>query len=100
MFKICFEANNVVTLLYKIINHINTTDIMKTFKVTFFDNEMDIINVSTFHNVSDQSAFVDMLAVQIYTLDLHRCVKCEADGESYTKVVNYLIQQRIARLEA
>lgn len=68
---------------------------MNTFKITFFDKELDIVNVATYHNVIDQSAMLDNIAVQIVTLDLHEAVKAEANGESYTKAVNDLIKPRI-----
>ena len=73
--------------------------IMKTFKVTFFDKELDVVSVITFHNVEDQSAFLDNLAIQIVTLDLLESVKCEAAGESYTQAVNNMLKHRIEYLK-
>lgn len=73
---------------------------MKTFKVTFFDKELEVVNVITFHNVEDQSAFLDNLAIQIVTLELLEVVKCEAEGESYTQAVNNMLKHRIEYLKA
>ena len=64
---------------------------MKTFKVTFFDKELDVFKVETFHNVTDQSAFTMHIAILIDTLELHEYVKAEAEGKSYTQVINYFI---------
>ena len=73
---------------------------MKTFKVTFFDKELEVVNVVTFHNVVNQSEFLDNLAIQIVTLELHESVKCEAEGKSYTQIVNELLKNRIEELRA
>ena len=75
-------------------------EIMKTFKVTFFDKELEVVNVVTFHNVVNQSEFLDNLAIQIVTLELHESVKCEAEGKSYTQIVNELLKNRIEELRA
>jgi hypothetical protein len=64
---------------------------MKTFKVTFFDKELDVFKVETFHNVTDQSALTMHIAILIDTLELHEYVKAEAEGKSYTQVINYFI---------
>lgn len=63
----------------------------KTFKVTFFDNEMDVFTITTYHNVDDQSSLVEWIARKINVLDLHPAVKCESDGVSYTQAVNNLL---------
>jgi len=73
---------------------------MKTFKVTFFDKELDVVNVITYHNVVNQAAFLDNIAIQIVTLELHESVKCEAEGESYTQAVNDLLKEIIKELKA
>lgn len=73
-------------------------EIMKAFKVTFFDKELEVVNVVTFHNVVNQSEFLDNLAIQIVTLELHESVKCEAEGKSYTQIVNELLKNRIEEL--
>lgn len=73
---------------------------MKTFKVTFFDKELEVVSVVTFHNVIDQSAFVENLAIQIHTLDLHEAVKCEAEGKSYTQAVNNMLQYSLQELKS
>lgn len=73
---------------------------MKTFKVTFFDKELDVVSVITFHNVEDQSALLNKIAIEIVTLELHEAVKCEAEGQSYTQVVNNLLKGIIEELKA
>lgn len=73
---------------------------MKTFKVTFFDKELDVVNVITYHNVVNQAAFLDNIAIQIVTLELHEAVKCEAEGESYTQAVNDILKEIIKELKA
>ena len=50
---------------------------MKTFKVTFFDKELDVFNVLTYHNVINQSAMMENIAILIDTLDLHTAVKAD-----------------------
>lgn len=71
---------------------------MKTFKVTFFTKELEVENVITFHNVTDQGALLDTIAINIYTLELAKVVKCEANGESYTEAVNDLLESRLEDL--
>lgn len=73
---------------------------MKTFKVTFFDKELDIVNVITYHNVTNQASLVETIAINIYTLDLHEAVKCESEGVSYTKGINELMKPIFERLGA
>lgn len=72
----------------------------KTYKVTFFSKELEIENVITYHNIMDQGAMLDTIAMNIYTLELAEVVKCEADGESYTQAVNELLKGRLATLAA
>ena len=71
---------------------------MKTFKVTFFDR-FDIFKVETFHNVVDQTAFIQQLAVNIVTLELAPVVRCESDGRDYTDSVNYFLKSDIADID-
>lgn len=61
---------------------------MKTFKVTFFDKELEVESVVTYHSVVDQSAFLTQVASRILALDLHHFVKCSSGDTSYTQVVN------------
>ena len=72
---------------------------MKTFKVTFFD-KFDIFKVETFHNVIDQSAFCENLAVNIVTLELAPVVRCEAEGVDYTEAVNRILKYDIKDIDA
>ena len=72
---------------------------MKTFKVTFFD-KFDIFKVETFHNVINQTAFGERLAVNIVTLELAPVVRCEdSEGRDYTDAVNYFLKQDIAEID-
>ena len=72
---------------------------MKTFKVTFFD-KFDIFKVETFHNVTNQAAFGELLAVNIVTLELAPVVRCfTSDGKDYTKAVNMFLKQDIAEID-
>jgi hypothetical protein len=95
-FAMSKENNNKLNLAATVIRQ----KIMKTYKVTFFDKELEVVNVITFHNVVNQSEFLDNLAIQIVTLDLHESVKCEAEGKSYTQIVNELLKNRIDELRA
>jgi hypothetical protein len=62
---------------------------MKTFKVTFYEKNMDVLKVETFHNVEDQMLFVINLAVLIDTLDLAEVVKCESnEGKAWSDFSN------------
>jgi hypothetical protein len=71
---------------------------MKTFKVTFFD-KFDILTVITFHNISDQEAFINDLAVQIVTTEIAPVVRCESNGEDYTEAVNHFLKSAIDQIE-
>ena len=72
---------------------------MKTFKVTFFE-KFDIFKVETFHNVIDQSEFVNRLAILITTLELAPVVRCETgEGKDYTDATNYFLKQDIAEID-
>lgn len=72
---------------------------MTTFKVTFFDEDMTVYEVKTYHNVDDQSAMIDNIVARINSLQLLDRVKVERnDGfftNTTTKVVNAMLKQRI-----
>ena len=72
---------------------------MKTFKVTFFDKELDVESVITYHSVVDQSSFLTQVACRILALDLHRSVKCLSEGISYTQVVNEQLEYEFEELD-
>ena len=61
---------------------------------------MDIVNVITYHNVTNQLNLLETIAVNIYTLDLHEAVKCEAEGHSYTQAVNEMLKPIFKQLKA
>ena len=73
---------------------------MKTFKVTFYDCELDVYEVKTYHNVTNQSALIENIARIIDALNLHESVKAEADGKSYTQAVNNLLTYELADIRA
>lgn len=72
---------------------------MKTFKVTFFDKELEVESVQTYHSVVDQSAFLIRVACRIIALDLHRSVRCYSENTSYTQVVNEQLEYQFDELE-
>jgi hypothetical protein len=72
-----------------------TTNNMNGYKVTYYDKEMDIVSVLTYHNVVDQEALLHIIANNIVTLDLQEVVKCERDGESLTECVNVLVKKHV-----
>lgn len=65
---------------------------MKTYKVTFFDKELDVFQVQTYHNVVNQSVLLQMISTMIHTLELHEYVKLECEGESLTEAANQLMR--------
>ena len=72
---------------------------MKTFKVTFYDKDLDVESVITYHSVVDQSSFLTQVACRILALDLHRYVKCFSEGISYTQVVNEQLEYEFDELD-
>ena len=71
---------------------------METFKITFFDEDMSVYEVKTYHNVTDQSAMIDNIVARINSLQLLDRVKAEREGDdvlTLTKVVNALIDGRM-----
>lgn len=72
---------------------------MTTFKVTFFDEDMTVYEVKTYHHVDDLSAMIDNIVARINSLQLLDRVKVERnDGfftNTTTKVVNAMLKQRI-----
>lgn len=74
---------------------------IRTFKVTFYDKNMDVFKVETFHNVSDQGAFCEHLAILINTLELQDVVRCEySNGENCSEAVNYFVRHDLAEIRA
>ena len=77
---------------------------MKTFKVTFYEKNMDVLKVETFHNVEDQMLFVINLAVLIDTLDLAEVVKCESDEakawSDFSNSANTIISALLKQIRA
>lgn len=65
---------------------------MTTFKITFYDKNMDVYEVKTYHNVENQSAMLENIQTRISTLDLLNMVKAEGNnGKNYTQAVNYFL---------
>lgn len=65
---------------------------MKTFKITFFNKDLDVVEVKTYHNVANQSAMLENIETIIDTMGWFRAVKAEADGKNYTQALNYYLQ--------
>ena len=72
----------------------------KTYKVTFFTKELEVENVITYHDITDQGYLLDTIAINIHTLELAEVVKCETEDENYTAAVNEMIKVRLANLAA
>ena len=73
---------------------------MTTFKITFFDESMNVYEVKTYHNVNDQSAMIDNIVARICSLQLLDRVKVESSDKtyptrSYCRAVNSMIAQRM-----
>lgn len=73
---------------------------MKTFKITFFDKNLDVYEVKTYHNVINQSEMMLNIASIIDTLDLFEAVKAEAEGINYTQAVNGLLPYDLEEVRA
>lgn len=72
---------------------------MKTYKVTFFEQNLEIISVATFHNVVNQHEFLKLIATQIYTMELLPMVKCFCEDEDITIVFNKLLKSPLKKLK-
>ena len=72
--------------------------IMKTFKITFFE-KFDIFTVKTYHNVIDQSALIENIAINIVTLGLAPTVRATAEDKDYTEVVNHFLKYDIEDID-
>lgn len=70
---------------------------MKTFKVAYFDKELDVFSVKTYHNVDDQSALIDWVYNYIKVLDLAPVVKMYSGDVSYTSVINDILITRFTQ---
>lgn len=64
---------------------------MATFKITFFDKDLEVVEVKTYHNVENQSAMLENIKTRIQTLGLFNAVKAESNGKNYTQAVNYFL---------
>lgn len=77
---------------------------MKTFKVAFFDKNLDLVTIETYHNVVNQSLFLRSIAYRVVScgfLPSVQCLSTNADGitESYTSVVNEQLHFEIKEIE-
>jgi hypothetical protein len=70
---------------------------MTTFKISFFDRELDIINVATYRNTNIDHA-LQAAANNIVTLDLHEAVKAEGNGCNLTQEFNIALKAEIEKL--
>lgn len=65
---------------------------MTTFKITFFDKDLNVAEVKTYHNVINQSMMLENIKTRIETLELFGYVKAEgSNGKDYTQGVNYFL---------
>lgn len=72
---------------------------MKTFKVTFFNKDMSIFEVRTYHNVINQNAMCQDIAIIVDTLDLLDVVKMEdSEGKDYTETAIYFLRQDLEEI--
>lgn len=72
---------------------------IRTFKVTFFDKNMDVFKVETFHNVSNQGAFCEHIAILIDTLELAEVVRCvDSEDVNYSEAVNHFLKYDLAEI--
>ena len=63
----------------------------RTFKVTFFDKDLDVFAVETYHNVINQSALLELVENKIACYNLMNVVKAESEGKNYTQAFNYYL---------
>ena len=65
---------------------------MTTFKITFFDKDLNVAEIKTYHNVINQSMMLENIQTRIETLDLHGYVKAWGSNvKYYTQAVNYFL---------
>lgn len=70
-----------------------------TYKVTYFDKEMDIESVMTYHNIERQCDLTRFICTRILTMDLLDRVKVVADnGRIYTQAVNGLLPYELEEM--
>lgn len=72
---------------------------MNTFKVTFYDG-FEVFKVETYHNVINQTAWTQLIANTIVTLELSPIMKVEnSEGVDYTNTANYFVNIEINELD-
>lgn len=70
---------------------------MKTYKITFFEQNLEINSVVTFHNVVNQHEFLKLIATRIHTMELLPMVKCFCEDEDITIVFNKLLKSPLRK---
>lgn len=71
----------------------------QTYKVTYFDKEMDIESIITYHNIESQGDLTRFICTRILTLDLLDRVKMEGEnGRIYTRAVNDLLPYELEEM--
>ena len=65
---------------------------MSTYKITYFEENLEIASVTTFHNISSQHHLLSLVASNIYSLDLLPMVRCMRGEEDLTVETNKLLK--------
>lgn len=68
---------------------------MKTFKVTFFEMNLDVNSIETYHNMGSDYDVALLVASNICAKGLLPLVKCFVNGEECTEAFNCLLKYRI-----
>lgn len=69
---------------------------MKTYKVTYFDKELEVFSVKTYHNVDNQSSLIDWVYNYITVLGLATVVKMYSGDTCYTPAINDILFRRFS----
>lgn len=76
-----------------------TLRIMSTYKITYFEENLEIASVTTFHNISSQHDLLVLVSSFIYSLDLLPMVRCMRGEEDLTVETNKLLKGYIRDLK-
>lgn len=66
----------------------------KTYKVTYYTKSIEIAEVTTYHNIDNQSTLLDWIYNNIQTREYLNAVKCVSEATDYTEAVNDILEQR------
>lgn len=71
----------------------------KSFKIYFYDQQMDVAEVKNYFNVSNQAQMLENIALHIIVLGYQNVVKAlDEYGKDYTEAVNNLLKYEIEEL--